>query len=126
TLSATRWAQGGSKGQSLAAATREGRSTVVILLPTLTDEQLALRDAVARLLDKRASAEQVRAAEPLGFDQRVWDGLLELGLLEAAASGHATFADLAVVAELWGARLAPAPFVEAAVAARLLGRTEAG
>jgi alkylation response protein AidB-like acyl-CoA dehydrogenase len=93
-------------------------------MTALTDEQLALRAAVARLLDKRSSPEQVRAAEPLGFDRAVWEGVVELGLIDAAASRDACFADLAVVAELWGARLAPAPFVEAVVAARLLGNTD--
>src|SRR5262245_32393832 len=92
----------------------------------LTDEQVALSDAVSRLLDKHSSAEQVRAAEALGFAPAVGDGLTGLGVIEAAATGDATFADLAVVARRWGARLGPAPFVETAVAARLLQRADVG
>ena len=91
-----------------------------------TDEQVALHDAVVRLLDKRATAEHVRAAEPLGFDATLWQGVVELGLVDAAATGDASLADLAVVAELWGGRLAPAPFIEAVVAARALGAEQSG
>ena len=78
----------------------------------LTDEQQALDAAVARLLDKTSSPEQVRAAEPAGFDQAVWDGLLEMGLVDAAASGEASTADLAVVARQCGAHLALVPFID--------------
>src|SRR5437588_2111145 len=77
-----------------------------------TDEQRSLDEAVARLLAKTSSPEQVRAAEPDGFDQAVWDGLIEMGLLEAAASGEASTADLAVVARQCGAHLALVPFVD--------------
>lgn len=92
---------------------------------TLTDEQDALRDAAASLLDKASSIERVRAAEPGGFDEGVWQGLVDLGVIEAGAGGEATLVDLSLVAEECGAHLAPAPFVEAAVAARLLGWTDA-
>jgi alkylation response protein AidB-like acyl-CoA dehydrogenase len=86
-----------------------------------SDEQAALADAVARLLDKESTPERVREAEASGFDQRTWNGLQSLGVLEAAASGDATLADLAVVAEACGARIAPVPFVDAAVQARETG-----
>ena len=82
------------------------------LSSVLTDEQHALDAAVARLLDKTSSPEQVRAAEPSGFDKAVWDGLAEMGLLEAASSGEATCSDLAVVARQCGAHLALVPFVD--------------
>ena len=78
----------------------------------LTDEQQALDDAVGRLLAKTSSPEQVRAGEPAGFDQAVWDGLVEMGLVDAAASGEASTADLAVVARQCGAHLALVPFVD--------------
>jgi alkylation response protein AidB-like acyl-CoA dehydrogenase len=78
----------------------------------LTDEQRALEEAVARLLAKTSTPEQVRAAEPAGFDQAVWDGLVEMGLLDAASSGEASTADLAVVARQCGAHLALVPFVD--------------
>ncbi len=93
----------------------------------LTEEQDALRDAVARFLEKASPAESVRAAEPLGWDEKVWAGLTDMGVptlgvaVEHGGSG-ATLRDLAVVAEACGTRLAAAPVVETMVAARLLAR----
>ena len=78
----------------------------------LTDEQQALDDAVGRLLAKTSTPEQVRAAEDAGFDPAVWAGLVDMGLIDAAASGEATLADLAVVARQCGAHLATVPFIE--------------
>ena len=93
----------------------------------LTEEQEALRDAVAGFLDKASSAEAVREAEPLGWDPKVWEGLTSigvptLGVAEDLGGSGASLRDLAVVAEACGARLAPAPVVETMVAARLLSR----
>jgi alkylation response protein AidB-like acyl-CoA dehydrogenase len=91
------------------------------------EDQDALRDAVSRFLEKASTAESVRAAEPLGFDAGVWDGLTAMGVpalgvtVDQGGSG-ASLRDLAVVAEACGARLAAAPVVEAMVAARLLAR----
>ena len=45
-----------------------------------TEEQEALRDAVARFLEKASSPEAVREAEPLGWDPKVWAGLTEMGV----------------------------------------------
>jgi alkylation response protein AidB-like acyl-CoA dehydrogenase len=93
----------------------------------LTEEQDALRDAVSSFLEKASSPEAIREAEPLGWDERVWAGLTEMGVptlgvdAELGGSG-ASLRDVAVVAEACGARLAPAPVVEAMVAARLLAR----
>ncbi len=83
-----------------------------------TDEQAALRDAVARLLDKEAAPDRVREAEATGFDPRLWAQLRDLGILEAAASGDAGFTELAIVAEQHGRHLSPVPIIEAMVAAR--------
>lgn len=93
---------------------------------SLTDEQQHLQDTLARFLSKASSPERVRAAEPLGFDRAVWDGLVEFGAVamgvpESAGGSGAALADLAVVAEQCGAAIAPAPIVETMVAARLLG-----
>jgi alkylation response protein AidB-like acyl-CoA dehydrogenase len=87
----------------------------------LTDEQQALRDAAGRFLAKASSAERVRDAEATGFDPAVWKGLVDLGVIAAGATGDASLVDLAVVAEQCGAHLAAAPFVEAAVGARVTG-----
>jgi alkylation response protein AidB-like acyl-CoA dehydrogenase len=92
---------------------------------SLTDDQEALREAVSRFLAKASSPERVRAAEPGGFDEAVWRGLVEMGIPtmgvpEADGGGGASLADLAVVAEQAGAALAPVPIIEAMVSGRLL------
>lgn len=93
----------------------------------ITEEQDALRDAVSSFLEKASSPEAIRQAEPLGWDDTVWAGLTEmgvptLGVAEDLGGSGASLRDVAVVAEAAGARLAPAPVVEAMVAARLLAR----
>ncbi|MCU1372686.1 MAG: acyl-CoA dehydrogenase protein [Ilumatobacteraceae bacterium] len=93
----------------------------------ITEEQDALRDAVASFLDKASSFEAVREAEPLGWDAKVWSGLTDmgvptLGVSEELGGSGASLRDMAVVAEACGARLAPAPVIETMVAARLLSR----
>jgi alkylation response protein AidB-like acyl-CoA dehydrogenase len=98
----------------------------------LTEEQDALRDAVAGFLLKAADPETVREAEPLGWIPEVWQGLTDmgvptLGVPEEHGGSGAGLRYLAVVAEAAGQRLAPAPVVETMVAARLLARfAEAG
>ena len=94
----------------------------------LTEEQAALVTSFADLLAKRSSTEQVRAAEPEGFDPSLWEALLGIGVVEmavpeAAGGWGAGLLDLALVAEQVGAALAPAPVIEAQVAARLLATT---
>ncbi|MFN8016652.1 MAG: acyl-CoA dehydrogenase [Acidimicrobiales bacterium] len=93
----------------------------------ITEEQDALRDAVAGFLEKAASPEAIREAEPLGWDPKVWAGLTDMGVptlavAEELGGSGASLRDAAVVAEACGARLAPAPVVETIVAARLLAR----
>ncbi|MGB3621870.1 MAG: acyl-CoA dehydrogenase family protein, partial [Ketobacter sp.] len=66
----------------------------------LSDDQRMMRENFARFLTEESSMSRVRAAQPGGFDQRLWQGLadmgafsmrvpeasggLELGLLDAA------------------------------------------
>lgn len=90
---------------------------------SLSSEQEDLRDVLTSLLDKHASPERVRAAEPLGFDDALWDQVVEFGLpgigvAEASGGTGAGLLDLGLVAEACGRYLAPVPFVEAPVAAR--------
>jgi alkylation response protein AidB-like acyl-CoA dehydrogenase len=94
-----------------------------------TDEQQQLIDAFGALYAKSSSPETVRAAEPLGFDQRLWEQLLETGVLamavdEAHGGWGASLLDLELVAEQHGRAVAPAPLIEAQVAARLLARLD--
>ena len=88
---------------------------------TFSAEQQALRSAFADLFAKHASIERVRSAEPLGFDQGLWDALVAtgapvLGVPESAGGASASAVDLAVVAQELGRRIAPAPLVEAIAA----------
>jgi alkylation response protein AidB-like acyl-CoA dehydrogenase len=96
---------------------------------SLSEDQLALRAAFAEFFDKEATVERVRAAEPLGFDQDLWaklagTGAVAMGLPEDAGGGGASSLDLVLVAEQYGRRIAPVPFIEAAVAGHVLA--EAG
>jgi len=93
----------------------------------LSDEQSQLVEALASLYGRHASPQRVRAAEPGGFDKALWHQLLELGIVAMAvgedAGGWAgSSLDLALAAEQQGRAVAPAPVVEAQVAARLLAR----
>lgn len=93
----------------------------------LTAEQEQLVGAYSSLLAKQATTERVRAAEPVGFDKALWDQLLETGVVamavpEADGGWGASLVDLALVAEQLGRFVAPAPVIEAQVAARLLAR----
>ena len=91
----------------------------------LSDEQEQLRRSFGDLFAKEASVERVRAAEPLGFDRDLWTALAGVGATamavgEEAGGWGASLLDLALVAELAGRYVAPAPMVECQVAARLL------
>src|SRR6478736_1738350 len=93
----------------------------------LSDEQQQLVDALAALYGRHASPERVRAAEPGGFDKALWDQLLELGIVamavdEADGGWGASPEDLVLAAEQHGRAVAPAPAIEAQVAARALAR----
>jgi len=91
----------------------------------LSDDQEQLVGAFETFFSKEAPPSRVRLAEPLGFDPELWAKLGELGgptmgVPEEAGGGGASLLDLVLVAEQFGASLAPVPFVEAAVTARLL------
>ncbi|MHB8466187.1 MAG: acyl-CoA dehydrogenase family protein [Acidimicrobiales bacterium] len=91
----------------------------------LTAEQQQLVDTFSSLYAREAGSAQVRAAEPLGFDKSLWEHLGDLGVTtmavdEARGGWGASLLDLALVAEQQGRHVAPAPVIEAQVAARLL------
>jgi alkylation response protein AidB-like acyl-CoA dehydrogenase len=94
-----------------------------------SDEQQQLIDAFCAFYTKESPGERVRAVEPLGHDPELWSRLRELGALdmavdEGAGGWGASLLDLALVAEQHGRHVAPAPLVEAQVAARLLSRAD--
>lgn len=94
----------------------------------LDSDQLALADVVGTLLQKHSSPERVRAAEPDGFDEALWQALAELGLPGIAVGDDAASTlDLVVIAEAAGRALATVPLAESVVAAMLLhGRHDIG
>ena len=96
---------------------------------TPTDEQVQLLDAYDRLFADHANPDRVRAAEPVGFDKALWEQLLGTGAIdmavpEGAGGWGASAVDLVLVAERFGRWVAPAPLIEAQVAARLLARLD--
>ncbi|OMC24057.1 acyl-CoA dehydrogenase [Mycobacterium colombiense] len=101
---------------------------------SLSGEQGQLVDSFAAMYARESTSERVRAAEPLGFDSRLWKALQETGAVqmavgEAADGWGATALELALIAEQYGRAVASAPVIEAQVAARLLagsGNTGAG
>jgi alkylation response protein AidB-like acyl-CoA dehydrogenase len=95
-----------------------------------TEEQTQLVEAFASLYEAAAPPDRVRAVEPLGHSPELWErliatGVVEMAVPEEAGGGGASLLDLALVAEQHGRFVAPAPVVEAQVAARLLSRLPA-
>ncbi|HEX3963113.1 MAG TPA: acyl-CoA dehydrogenase [Trebonia sp.] len=92
---------------------------------SLTGEQEAVRDAFREFFTSECPTAQVRAAEPVGYDAKLWRRLAELGavtmgLPESAGGDGAGLVDLVIVAEEAGAALAPVPFAEHVAASRAL------
>jgi len=93
----------------------------------LSGEQQQLITAFAGLFGRASFPDQVRAAEPAGFDATLWHDLTENGVLAMAVPEQqhgwgASMLDLGLVAEQAGRWLAPAPVIECQVAARLLAK----
>ncbi|MEO5837407.1 MAG: acyl-CoA dehydrogenase family protein [Acidimicrobiales bacterium] len=91
----------------------------------LTDDQLAIKEVFAGFFGKESTPAVVRAAEPGGFDSKLWRRVCEtgapgMGVDERAAGGGATLGDLAVVAEEFGRSIAPIPLIDHQVTARAL------
>jgi alkylation response protein AidB-like acyl-CoA dehydrogenase len=94
---------------------------------SFTPDQDALREACQRLYDKESHGERVREVEATGFDPRLWDAVVAMGLpvvalRDDAGGAGGSLTDLAAAVEVHGAHLGSAPLVETAVVARLLAR----
>jgi alkylation response protein AidB-like acyl-CoA dehydrogenase len=92
---------------------------------SLSEEQRLVQSSFAEFLRREAPSAVVRAAEPLGFDAALWAsfaklGAVGIGVAEAQGGAGGGLLEMVLVAEEVGARVAPVPFVEAAVAARLV------
>lgn len=94
---------------------------------TLNEIQVEVRQTYDRFFEKESPIERVRAAEPLGFDPELWErlaatGVVAMGVPEAAGGSGAGLAELVLVAQECGKRLAPVPLIESVVAARLISQ----
>ncbi len=92
---------------------------------TLSTEQAEIAEHFRRFFREQVPIDRVRGAGAMGFDSRLHKQLAELGALSMglAADGAGTGAgmvELLLVAQEFGAVIAPAPFVEAVVTLRLL------
>jgi alkylation response protein AidB-like acyl-CoA dehydrogenase len=95
---------------------------------SLSSDQEAVRDAFHEFFTNECPTERVRAAEPLGYDEKLWRKLADLGaasmgLAESVGGDGAGLVDLLLVAEEAGAALAPVPFIEHAAASRALAES---
>jgi alkylation response protein AidB-like acyl-CoA dehydrogenase len=102
--------------------------TTVDLDPT--DEQRSIIDVFGALADRTSPLDLLRAHEPLGFAAELWEQLVAVGapgmaVPESDGGAGAGLLHVSFAVEALGRRLAPAPLVEHAVAARLLGRVGA-
>ncbi len=93
----------------------------------LSDDQRALQDAAAALLDSLASTENVRgtAGKEEAYDTALWSAMVEqgwTGIELAEDEGGLGFGtvEAAVLAEQVGRHVAPAPFIENLLAAGVL------
>lgn len=91
----------------------------------LSEDQKMMRDNFARFLNEEGSKERLRAAQPSGFDQLLWQGLAEMGAFsmrvpEACGGLGLGLLDAAVLMEEVGRTLASGPIAETLVSTRLL------
>ncbi|MFV8053065.1 acyl-CoA dehydrogenase family protein [Mycobacterium sp. 48b] len=94
---------------------------------SLTEDHVDLQTAYRQFFKTHSDIETVRAAEPSGFDKSLWERLCAMGattmaLPESVGGDGATLVDLTLVAEEIGRSLAPVPWIDHVVAARLLAR----
>ncbi|TMS47140.1 acyl-CoA dehydrogenase family protein [Mycobacterium sp. DBP42] len=94
---------------------------------SLTEDHVDLQTAYRQFFKTHSDIEAVRAAEPAGFDKSLWERLCAMGattmaLPESAGGDGATLVDLTLVAEELGRSLAPVPWIDHVVGARLLTR----
>ncbi|MEO0493766.1 MAG: acyl-CoA dehydrogenase [Actinomycetota bacterium] len=93
-----------------------------------SEDEIAVRDAFLDFFTNESPPAVVRAAAAgTGFDPGLWSSLAAMGapgmaLPEALGGAGAALTDLAVVADVAGAHLAPVPLIEHTVAARCLAR----
>ena len=95
---------------------------------SLSDREQELIDAFGKFFNQESPIATVRAAEPGGFDPKLWATTVDLGVPAMAlpdADGGATFVELALLCELAGRALAPIPLIETLCCVRALSAARA-
>lgn len=92
----------------------------------IPEDSLAVQELFERFFTGESTSARIRAAEPAGFDLRLWRDLVDLDapfmrLAAAAGGGGMSLFDACLMMEQAGRRLAPVPLAEAVVALRALG-----
>ncbi|OBK73950.1 acyl-CoA dehydrogenase family protein [Mycobacterium sp. 1274761.0] len=92
---------------------------------SLSGEQRQLVESFSAIYGRESTSERVRAAEPSGFDPKLWavllsTGAVEMAVAEVAGGWGATELELTLIAEQYGRAVASAPVIEAQVGAKLL------
>lgn len=92
---------------------------------TLEEDQQLLLTAFGEFFREQCPTSLVRASEPLGFNQDLWNRLVEMGgtsmgLPESAGGDGAGMVELELVAEEFGRSIAPVPYIEHTVTSRAL------
>ena len=92
---------------------------------SLTEDQRLLSETFAKFFQHESTPERIRAAQPLGFDQAMWQQMVEMGVplmrADAECGGAGVgLMDAAVLVEEAGRHLASVPVIEALVVGRLL------
>jgi alkylation response protein AidB-like acyl-CoA dehydrogenase len=118
-------AEAGGSGVNAGQAVRVPRRSDF----SLSEEQEDLRTAFAGFFERECPSVRVRESEPLGYDEKLWHQLLDMGVLTMGIPADqggdgAGLVDLTLVLEQQGQRLAPIPLAEAIVAARLLAQVD--
>jgi alkylation response protein AidB-like acyl-CoA dehydrogenase len=91
----------------------------------LTEEQSRLSDTFARFFKENSSTDRVRQSEPLGYDPKLWQQLVELGtpatrVAEEHGGLSMSLREITLITYQAGYHIASAPVVECAVAAKIL------
>jgi len=98
----------------------------------LSEDQVALRDAAAALLDGRCSMQRVRevSSTPSRMDRELWTAMADQGWLAVERPAEEGglglgMVEVVVLCEQLGAHLAPVPFVGSVLCAQALGSAAA-
>jgi 3-oxochol-4-en-24-oyl-CoA dehydrogenase len=93
---------------------------------SLPEDSLPVKEMFERFFATESTPARVRAAEPVGFDAKLWRELVALDapflrLSSEAGGGGMSLFDACIMMEEAGRRLASAPLAESVVALRVLG-----